>query len=188
MIPLFDVRKSKKTPYITISLIIINVVLFSVFKDSLISLYGFIPGEFSFFHILTAMFLHTSIFHLLFNMWFLWIFGDNVEGKIGHLKFLFFYLFSGIMAALIYSLFGENLSIPVVGASGAISGVLGAYLILFPKNKLRVFPNFTFPSFLYIILWFLLQLLFVYLGEGGIAYIGHISGFITGLILILFLK
>lgn len=188
MIPLFDVRKSKKTPYITIALIVINIVLFSVFKDTLIDLYGFVPGKFSLIHIFTAMFLHTSIFHLLFNMWFLWIFGDNVEGRIGHLKFLVFYLLSGLVASLIYFLFGENLNMSIVGASGAISGILGAYLFLFPKNKLRVFPNFTFPSFLYIILWFLLQLFFVYSGGEGVAYLGHIAGFITGFILIMFFK
>jgi len=191
MIPLFDNKRSKKIPYITILLILLNVVIFFVFKESqtdIIKLYGFIPGEFNFFHILISMFLHANIWHLLFNIWFLWIFGDNVENRIGHLKFLLFYFLCGISSAIIYSILGNNLTIPLIGASGAISGILGGYLILFPKNKLRVFPNFNFYSFVYILLWFLIQLLLVYFGNGEVGYLGHVGGFIIGIILVLFLK
>lgn len=192
MIPLFDNKKSKKIPYITILLILINVLIFFGVSHSLnktIYLYGFIPGAFNFIHIFTSMFLHVSAFHLIFNMWFLWVFGDSVENKIGHIKFLFFYLLCGIFSTLIYFFFvGENLNIPLVGASGAISGVLGAYFVLFPRNKLRVFPNFNFYSFIYIFLWFFAQLLFMYLGGGDIAYLGHVGGFIAGILFIFFFK
>ena len=192
MIPLFDKKTSKKIPYTTILLILFNILFFFLFKDNLneiIYSYGFIPGNFNLVHILTSMFLHVNIFHLIFNIWFLWVFGDNVEGRIGHSKFLFFYLLCGALSTLIYFLFaGENLNVPLVGASGAISGILGSYLILFPKNKLRVFPNFVFSSFWYILLWFCIQLFFMYLGGGNTAYLGHVGGFISGLILIFFFK
>lgn len=191
MIPLFDKKISEKTPLITILLVSINILLFFLFKDNLSDIiysYGFVPGEFNFFHILTAMFLHVNILHLLFNMWFLWIFGDNVEGRIGHIKFLFFYILCGISSTLIYFLAGQNLNIPLVGASGAISGILGSYIILFPKNKLKVFPDFTFSSFWYIIFWFLIQIVFMYFGGENVAYLGHIGGFISGLVIILFFK
>ncbi|MFA7141729.1 MAG: rhomboid family intramembrane serine protease [Candidatus Paceibacterota bacterium] len=187
MIPLFDKKKSKKFPLITIFLILSNILLFFLFKDSL-ELYGFIGGRFKFLHILTAMFLHVNLVHLLFNMWILWIFGENVENKIGHIKFFFFYILCGILATLIYFFSGENLNVPLVGASGAISGILGAYIILYPKNKLRVFPNFTFSSFWYILFWFLFQIIFMNLGEGNVAYLGHIGGFIAGIILIAFFR
>ncbi len=191
MIPLFDKKISEKTPYVTILLISVNILLFFLFKENLtdaIFLYGFVPGQFNFIHILTAMFLHVSFWHLIVNMWFLWIFGDNVEARIGHIKFLFFYILCGILSTLIYFLAGQNLNIPLVGASGAVSGILGSYVVLFPKNKLRVFPNFTFSSFAYIFLWFCIQLIFMYLGGGNVAYLGHIGGFVSGIILILFFK
>ncbi|MDD4358493.1 MAG: rhomboid family intramembrane serine protease [Candidatus Pacebacteria bacterium] len=192
MIPLFDKKQFTKIPYTTVLLILFNIVFFFSFKDNLneiIYSYGFIPGDFNFTHILTSMFLHVNFAHLMVNMWFLWIFGDNVEKKIGHTKFLFFYLLCGILSTLIYFFFaGENLNVPLVGASGAISGVLGSYIILFPKNKLRVFPNFVFCSFWYIFTWFCIQLLFMYLGGGNVAYLGHVGGFISGLLLIFFFK
>ena len=134
------------------------------------------------------MFLHVSVWHLLINMWFLWVFGDNVESKIGHIKFLFFYILCGVFSTLIYFLAGENLNVPLVGASGAVSGILGAYIVLFPKNKLKVFPDFTLSSFWYILFWFLIQVIFMNLGGGDVAYLGHIGGFISGAILIFFFK
>lgn len=186
MIPLFDTKRSKKIPYITIFLILLNIVVFFIFKEN--EAYRFVPGQFNFIHLLTSMFLHANVWHLLVNIWFLWIFGDNVEGKIGHLKFLFFYFLCGIFSAIIYLFLGTNLNVSLMGASGAISGILGGYLILFPKNRLRVFPNFNFYSFVYILLWFLIQLLLVYFGSGEVAYSGHVAGFITGIILVLFFK
>jgi len=188
MIPLFDKKSSKKIPYITILLVSINIVLFLVFKNNLIPFYAFIPGDFSIVTLFTHMFLHANIFHLLINVWFLWVFGDAIENRIGHLKFLLFYFLCGVCSALIYFLIGDNLNVPLIGASGAISGILGSYLILFPKNKLKVFPNFTFSSFVYIFLWFSLQLLFIYFGSGSVSYLGHVGGFLSGFILILFFK
>lgn len=191
MIPLFDQKHSKKIPYLTILLILINIVVFFISQENqaqVIQTYGFIPGEFNFFHLLTSMFLHLDGWHLLVNMWFLWVFGYGVENKIGSLKFLVFYFLCGIFSALAYFLIGENLTVSLIGASGAISGILGGYLLLFPKNKLKVFPNFTFPSFFYILLWFFAQVLFMFLGGGEISYAGHVVGFISGFILILFFK
>jgi len=165
MIPLFDLKKSKKIPCITIALILTNIIFFFVKQDF-------------------SLFSHVNLWHLLSNMWFLWIFGDNVEAKIGPLKFLFLYFISGIVTLIFIK---EMTSVPAVGASSAIAGVMGAYLILFPKNKLKVFPNFTCPSFVYIILWILLQALFFYF-EGGFSFLGHMVGFISGILIVLFFK
>jgi membrane associated rhomboid family serine protease len=192
MIPLYDIKRSKKIPFITILLILINIVLFFLlYKDlgDLIYDYGFIPGDFNFIALFTSMFLHVSLFHVIGNMWFLWVFGDSIEGKIGHLKFLFLYIFSGVCSSVFYFLFSEyDILTPVIGASGAISGIVGAYLILFPKNKLRVFPCFTLLSIIYIVLWFLFQLFFAFIGNSETAYLGHVGGFLGGILFVLINK
>ncbi len=149
--------------------------------------------------ILISMFMHAGIAHLLGNMLYLYIFGDNVEDRLGHLRFLLFYLFCGAAAALaqVYTtkLTGGNLNVPILGASGAISGVLGAYLLLFPRRRIRVlvFAFFTaqFPALVVVGLWFIFQLIngLGYLGVssgGGVAYAAHIGGFIAGLFTVMF--
>jgi membrane associated rhomboid family serine protease len=147
--------------------------------------------------LITSMFMHGGIAHIFGNMLFLFIFGDNVEDRIGHLRYLLFYLTCGVIASLAHVFtsvaFGENLLIPSLGASGAISGVLGAYLILFPHKRVRVIMiRFIteVPAIVAIGIWFLFQLVSG-LGvfgsgsqEGGVAYAAHIGGFIAGLILI----
>lgn len=189
MIPLYDIKRSKKIPFITILLILINIVLFFLLYENLDKIafyYGFIPGEFNLLSLFTSMFIHMSFLHVIGNMWFLWVFGDSVEGKIGHFKFLLLYIFSGICSSAFYFLFSEyDLLTPVIGASGAISGIVGAYLFLFPKNKLRVFPCFTFLSIFYIVFWFLFQLFFAMFGNSETAYLGHIGGFLGGIIFVL---
>jgi len=192
MIPLTDKRKFKRIPYITILYIFLNTVLFFLFSSNLdyfISNYGFTPGDFNFLNLFTSFFIHLNFLHLLINMWFLWVFGSTLEDKIGHKKFFFFYLLVGFLANVFYFLFvSSNLNIPIVGASGAISGILGAYLILFPKNRLKTFPNLNLYSYLYIILWFVIQLAFYLFQNQDVAYLGHLGGFIVGIILIFFFK
>ena len=130
------------------------------------------------------------------NMWMLWIFGDNVENKIGKIKYLLFYLLAGIFAVYIHSLLisPEQKAIPVVGASGAISGILGAYLVLFPKNRIRTFFWFYFrpiffyvPAFFFIGIWFFYQILYAGVPT-SVAYFAHIGGFLAGMAFILFFK
>lgn len=149
--------------------------------------------------LLTSIFMHGSFAHIFGNMLFLWIFGDNIENKTGHLRYLIFYLVCGILASLahVYSavLIGEDLLIPTLGASGAISGVLGAYILLFPKKRVSVIMFYfltDMPAIAVIGIWFLFQLIsgLGLLGAGaqggGIAYGAHIGGFISGILLIKF--
>ncbi len=147
----------------------------------------------------TSLFLHGSIAHIFGNMLFLWIFGDNIENKVGHLRYLIFYLVCGVLASLanVYAtlILGGNLLIPTIGASGAISGILGAYLLLFPRKRVSVIVFFfitDMPAIAVIGIWFLFQLIsgFGLLGSGaqgsGIAYGAHIGGFISGMLLVKF--
>ncbi len=151
--------------------------------------------------LLTSIFMHGSIAHIFGNMLFLFIFGDNIENRIGHFRYLIFYLVCGILASLahVYSSYflGENLLIPTLGASGAISGVLGAYLLLFPKKRVSVLMFYfitDLPAIAVIGIWFLFQLIsgLGLLGAGaqggGVAYGAHVGGFISGMILINFFK
>ncbi|KPJ71756.1 hypothetical protein AMJ50_00200 [Parcubacteria bacterium DG_74_3] len=198
MFPLYDESRALgKIPWVTIFLIFVNVVFFFVSLSDLeayIETFGFFPVLFlqgqALFSLFSSMFLHGDFLHLFGNMWFLWIFGDNLENYLGKIKFLFFYFLSGIGGSLLYSLTAPDKSIPVIGASGAISGVLAGYLILFPHHNIRALvPMLWFwriisiPALIYIGIWFLYQ--FIYLGSDPfIAYWGHIGGFLTGLLLI----
>jgi len=137
--------------------------------------------------------MHGSIMHLLGNMLFLWIFGNNIEDYLGKVLFVMFYLVSGTGAALFHVLFNPNSLIPVIGASGAVSGVMGAYLILFPKAKVKtlvfIFIIVTFidiPAGIFLAIWFVFQ--FFYTGSGGIAWLAHVGGFISGGLLIYLVK
>ncbi len=151
-----------------------------------------------YFTLLTSMFMHGGIAHIVGNMMYLWIFGDNLENRMGHLKYLVFYLLCGLIASLAHvfvsAAVGKDLFIPSLGASGAISGVLGGYLLLFPKNQVRVFALFTVirvPAFISLGLWIGLQLWDGYndlsvTSGGGVAYAAHIGGFVAGLMLVKF--
>lgn len=140
--------------------------------------------------VLTSMFMHGSFWHLFGNMLFLWIFGNNIEDALGKFKFIIFYLLCGAGAALAHVLFNFNSVNPVIGASGAVSGIMGAYLILYPKAKVRTFVLLFFiitfidiPAAAFLIIWFVFQ--FFYAGQSsGIAWIAHVGGFLVGLILI----
>ncbi|MEM6825843.1 MAG: rhomboid family intramembrane serine protease [Pseudomonadota bacterium] len=204
MFPLRDHNPSNQTPYVTYALIVINVVIFvaywPLFSDpgalsAFYSRWGLVPQSAMAnpFGFLTSMFLHGGLMHLGGNMLFLWIFGDNLEDEMGHGAFLGFYLASGIGAALVQIMSEPRSPIPMIGASGAIAGVMGGYLLLFPKARvdilvilivlIRIFPV---PAWVMLGLWFALQLIGGFgsaPGTGGVAYWAHAGGFAVGLAL-----
>jgi membrane associated rhomboid family serine protease len=143
-----------------------------------------------YFNFLSSMFMHGGIMHIFGNMLFLWIFGDNLENLLGHIRYAAFYLVCGIAAAAAQIIMGPDSIIPMLGASGAISGVLGGYILLFPQRQVRaIIFNFltTVPAFVAIGIWIAYQLIVGYLtpsGTGGVAYAAHIGGFIAGVVLI----
>jgi membrane associated rhomboid family serine protease len=191
MFPIRDIVERRTFPYVTLSLIAANAVAFgiSLFDfEGTIYAFGFIPAEWSFLTAFTCMFLHAGIDHIFGNMWYLFTFGDNVEDKFGHAKFLLFYLAAGFAATYINYIVDPLSTIPTIGASGAISGVMGAYIMLFPKAKVHTLLGYymtTLPAFVMLGFWFALQLFFgtssFFGGDGsGIAYWAHIGGFATG--------
>jgi membrane associated rhomboid family serine protease len=198
MIPLYDVIPSRTIPVVTIGLIVVNVLVF-LFELSLgnsldlfLYSYGLIPAEFSIATLLTSMFLHGGFAHVAGNMLFLWIFGDNVEDRMGHGRFLLFYLLCGAAAALAQTLMLPESRLPMVGASGAVAGVMGAYFVLYPRSLIVTFVFFTFvevPAILFLGLWFLVQFLngvgsvaasATSATTGGIAFWAHVAGFAAG--------
>lgn len=197
MFPLYDESKIQGyTPWITLLIILANLICFLLSFTNLENLlvkFAFVPANFfqekDFLPLFSSMFLHGSFGHILGNMWFLWIFGNNLERKLGRIKFLIFYLLSGIGATLFYAIFTENPFIPVIGASGAISGILGGYFISFPKNRIRTLvPGFfvyhiiSLPAILFGGIWFIYQ--FLSLGSNlNIAFLAHIGGFLMGIFL-----
>lgn len=202
-------------------LICVNVVCF-VYElglgtglDGFIRLYGFVPARFvaaqaenvldlpRFMPIFSSMFIHGGLLHLLSNMWMLWLFGDNVEDSMGHRRYLFFYLLCGTVSVFAQTMANPASPIPLVGASGAISGVLGAYFLLYPRARiLTLIPLFVFfylielPAFVFLGLWMLLQVMQGYAQQvavngdviGGVAWWAHVGGFAAGAVLIRFFK
>jgi membrane associated rhomboid family serine protease len=207
MFPIGDDNSARRTlPVVTYALIVFNILFFLVelgAGDSFIVTWSFIPARFlanpggDFLTIFTSMFMHAGWVHIGGNMLYLWIFGDNVEDRFGHLQYLVFYLICGIAATFAQLAFSIGSSIPSLGASGAIAGVLGAYLLLFPQRRVTVLLGYgvtQMPALIVIGLWFVLQL-FSGIGSiagaadtGGVAYMAHIGGFIAGLILAFILR
>ncbi len=216
MIPLRDSNPSATPPVVTVGLIIINAAIF-LYQISLgphaerfLLQHGLIPLHFvnfnqfeggflnnTLFPLFSSIFLHGGWFHMIGNMWFLWIFGDNVEDRLGHLRFLIFYLLCGIGASLIHVVAGPNSSIPTIGASGAISGVLGAYLVSFPHARVHtlfiIFVIIKFievPAYVFLGIWFLFQIVSslgqsgAYGEAAGVAWWAHMGGFVVGIVLI----
>ena len=205
MFPVSDDNSQRRTlPVVTYVLIALNVLTFFIelnAGDEFIKDWAFIPARFSSepgadaVTIVTAMFMHGSWLHLFSNMLFIWIFGDNVEDRFRHLPFLIFYLLVGIAATFAQFAVTPNSSVPNVGASGAIAGVLGAYLIMFPQSRVNVMLGrqiVAMPAIFVLGLWIVLQLFsgvgtIAYTdetaGQGGIAYMAHIGGFFAGLLL-----
>lgn len=194
MLPLYDKKKIKDGfPLATTLLIVLNTIVFLYTISNLnhfIDLFGFTSEKLwdgQFFTIFTSMFLHGNVWHLVLNMWFLWVFGDNLESRLGKFRFLAFYLLCGIGGAILYALAMSDPSQAVIGASGAISGVLGGYLVLFPKNKIRTFLFFcvaSIPAVIYIFVWFLLQLFSTSALDTSVSYFSHIGGFVTGILFV----
>ncbi|GAW93696.1 rhomboid family intramembrane serine protease [Calderihabitans maritimus] len=213
MIPLKDNIPSRRVPVVSLLLIGVNIAVF-VYQLTLgpqvgefIYSYGVVPKHFLSFHLwseklvrlTTAMFLHGGWFHLVGNMLYLWIFGDNVEDRMGHLRYLVFYLLTGYLATVAHILFNPYSPVPIIGASGAIAGVLGGYMILFPWARvLTLVPIFFFfqviqvPALIFLGLWFFLQLfngafaITMFQATQGVAWWAHIGGFISGMILVRF--
>jgi membrane associated rhomboid family serine protease len=165
-----------------------------IIRDSLTGQVGQVPHYATplpvYFNFLSSMFMHGSIMHIFGNMLFLWVFGDNLENLLGHIRFAAFYIVCGIAAAVAQIVMDTDSVIPMLGASGAISGVLGGYLLLFPQRRVRalIFNFLTeVPAFIAVGIWIVYQLIAGYLtpaGTGGVAYAAHIGGFIAGLALI----
>lgn len=207
MIPIRDEIKTHRTPIVNYALVVINVLVFlwmflnSGNLESIYYEYALIPSNFlngidlgDVKDVFTSMFMHGGWMHLIGNMLYLWIFGDNIEDRLGHIGYLIFYLAGGIAAALLQTLISPGSQIPMVGASGAIAGVLGAYLVMYPNSRVYTFIPIGFyarvrlvPAVVVLGLWFLLQLIsgvgsLGALDQGGTAYFAHIGGFIFGLI------
>jgi rhomboid family protein len=203
MFPVGDDNSQRRTfPYVTTALIVLNVLVFLLELargQPFIEQWAFIPAQFSdqpgaeAVTIFSAMFMHGGWMHLIGNMLFLWIFGDNVEDRIGHGKFLIFYLLAGLAATFAQYTYNPESGIPNVGASGAIAGVLGAYILMFPQARVNVLLGrqiVAMPAFVVLGLWIVFQLIsgvgtIAYTDEsadvGGIAYMAHIGGFVAGL-------
>ncbi len=209
MIPLRSTERVNSTAIVTGSLIAINIIIFLYQAslppqalDDMVHTWGIVPDQrpFNFASLFTSMFLHGGWLHVLGNMLYLWVFGRNVEDLIGGIKFLFFYLVCGVIAAIVHIIFNAYSHLPTIGASGAIAGVMGAYLVRFPRSRiislvwLGIFlTSMELPSALVLLVWFGLQFLSGVgsLGEtdyntGGTAYFAHIGGFLAGMLLIRF--
>ena len=189
--PLKDENPRERFPFANISFIIINIIVFVISLsafEQIIDNYGFKPVQFSILTLFTSMFLHGGIAHIFGNMWFLYIFGDNVEDKFGHFKYIIFYILSGIAASMLHFALNSSSNVPAVGASGAISGVLGAYMVLFPHAKVYVSGSLghvgKISAVFMLGFWFLFQLIsgtFSLFGaQSGIAFFAHIGGFVFG--------
>ena len=203
MIPLRDVIPSRTTPYITVTIIVLNalawlyeVMLPHELLTNFLTVYGVVPADLTWPTLITSMFLHGSWSHVIGNMWYLWIFGDNVEDRLGHGRFIIFYLLCGIAAGLGQVAMDPNSTLPTIGASGAIAGVMGAYFVLYPQSRVHTLIIWIFiqvveiPAIVLLGVWFLMQLLNAGTiamtasshGSGGVAFAAHVAGFVMGLI------
>jgi len=204
-IPLRDTQPNYSRPIVTGLLIAVNVAVFlhqvtldGYSQEYFMKHYGLVPRHPHALTLVTSMFLHGGWLHIIGNMWFLWIFGKNVEDALGHAKYLIFYLLCGVAAGITQVMFSAGSSAPMVGASGAIAGVMGAYLVKFPHSRIVslvviffFFTTIEIPAVLMLALWFLLQFFngvgsigYSHLSQGGTAWFAHVGGFIAGMILV----
>ena len=218
MIPLKDDNPTRIFPIVTIGIIAANILVFTyqlslgAGYEKFIFTYGAFPYEIThsvdigppvqmpvFFTVYSSMFMHGGFMHIIGNMLYLWIFGNNIEDSMGHIRFIFFYLICGTVASLTHIFLAPNSKIPMVGASGAVSGILGAYLLLFPHARILTLVTFGFfvrmikiPAMVVLGFWIVLQFLNSTVASGseggGVAWFAHIGGFFAGLILINFFK
>jgi membrane associated rhomboid family serine protease len=212
LIPLRDDNPTVLWPIVTVSLIVANSAVFiyelslgSRALDSFIYQMGMVPaaithggigGTGGYFTMLSSMFLHGGLLHVAGNMLYLWIFGNNIEDSMGHLRFIIFYLVAGLIAAVTHLALNPVSTVPTIGASGAVSGVLGAYLFLFPHARIKTLVTLVFfwfivylPAWVLLVFWIGLQFLNQAVDPmdptaGGVAYAAHIGGFVAGLVLI----
>jgi len=194
---------SRTTPYITVTIIVLNALAW-LFELSLprevlnnfLTIYGVVPADFSAPTLVTSMFLHGSWSHVLGNMWYLWIFGDNVEDRVGHGRFIVFYLLCGMLAGLAQVAVAPQSLLPTIGASGAIAGVMGAYFVLYPHSRVLTLIPWIFlqivelPAIVLLGFWFVMQLFSAgaiavtasSTGGGGVAFAAHVAGFVVGMV------
>ena len=205
MIPLRDSEPSSSRPVVTVLLIAVNIAVFfyeisldPFSRNHLIAVYGMVPDRLDPVSLATSMFLHGGWLHIVGNMWFLWIFGDNVEDILGHWKFLLFYLLCGVAAGMAHVLLNPFSRIPTVGASGAIAGVMGAYLVKFPRARITTLvplvvflTTFELPAAAVLLYWFVIQffsgvgsIAYSHQSAGGVAWFAHVGGFLAGILLI----
>ena len=210
LFPYKDDNPKVLIPYVTYGIFAINTVLFFIqfllsrndinSANRIFYSFGFIPADFNILTIFSSMFIHGNLAHIIGNLWFLKVFGDNVESVLGHLKYFFFYICCGFIAALAQYIINPSSAIPMIGASGAIAGVLGAYMIQFPNARVHnilffvvFFTKVTLPAQIVLGFWFLLQLSQGLIDieintTGGIAWFAHVGGFIAGVTLLKYLK
>lgn len=209
MIPLKDNVPTRTFPIITVTIVLVNILVFAwsltLSRGSareLVYKFALVPKEllisftarpdllpYNCLTLFTSMFLHGGVLHVAGNMLYLWIFGNNVEDALGHTRFVAFYLLSGLAAAAAQFSFDPSSSVPMIGASGAVSGILGAYLLLFPRAKVKTLvfilvfvTTVDIPAMLLLTIWFFMQILF-YQGE-GVAWFAHVGGFVFGLVFV----
>ncbi|MFN0100748.1 MAG: rhomboid family intramembrane serine protease [Bryobacteraceae bacterium] len=209
MIPLRDTQPSYTFPFVTVAIIVMNVAAF-LYEFSMdpyelnffIAHYGVIPTRLQWMDVLTSIFLHGGWLHLIGNMWFLWIYGDNIEDILGHAPYLLFYLLCGLAATMVHVLFNGDSRVPTIGASGAIAGVMGAYVVKFPHSRITTLvPVFVFlttmeiPAYVILLYWFVIQFFsgvgsvgHSHLSQGGVAWFAHVGGFLAGVALILVMR
>ncbi|MBN2687848.1 MAG: rhomboid family intramembrane serine protease [Deltaproteobacteria bacterium] len=213
MIPIRDTIQSRNYPIVNNAIIAVNIIVFMIEImfvsgiDRFIFTYGLVPARYTvpsialhftlfdqLFSFLSFMFLHGGFWHLLGNMWFLYIFGDNVEDHLGHVKYLVFYLLCGLLSGLTHFIVNVSSPIPTIGASGAVAGVMGAYFILYPRSRvLTMIPIIIIPYFIevpaafFLALWFLFQFISAAFSDAqtaGIAWWAHIGGFLFGIVVL----
>jgi membrane associated rhomboid family serine protease len=200
VIPLRDVIPSRTFPFVTITIIVLNALAFLLELSldprelqQFLHVYGVVPGDFHAPTLITSMFLHGGWSHILGNMWYLWIFGDNVEDRFGHFGYIVFYLLCGIAAAAGQIVMNSASLVPTIGASGAIAGVMGAYFVMYPQSRVLVLiPIFLYdvievPAIVLLGFWFLMQLFnagavaATTSTGGGVAFAAHVAGFLVGM-------
>jgi len=202
VIPLRDVIPSRTVPFITVTIIVLNALAW-LFELSLperdlnvfLRYYGVVPAHFWFPSLISSMFLHGSWMHVIGNMWYLWIFGDNIEDRLGHGRFIVFYLLCGMAAAFGQVAIDPSSTLPTIGASGAIAGVMGAYFVLYPNSRVLTLVIWIFirivelPAVVLLGFWFLMQLAggvgsiarTAASDSGGVAFAAHVAGFLVGI-------
>jgi len=200
---------SRTVPFVTVGLIIANALVFlymitlpDAMLERFVATYAVVPAWFSVPTLFTSQFLHAGWMHIIGNMLYLWIFGDNVEDRLGHFRYLLFYLGAGALAAILQVLFNPFSAVPMLGASGAIAGVMGAYFVLYPQSRVLTavfiiifFDVIEIPAVFFLGIWFLMQLLsgvgslgVTNAASGGTAFWAHVGGFVAGVIVGLLLR